>query len=319
MQPNLLGAMAKLCLAAVTVFATAMSYAAHDPVIMIPGMGGTVSNMDTMKSNLQANGWPSNLLFTWTDSSQMKQDMAVAAQQMSAKVDQVLAQTGASKVVLVTWSASTIAGRYYIKNLGGAAKVSQYIAFAGPHHGISNYLLCQSTPSCAQWGPPNSPWLANLNSGTEVPGSPTVKYLTLRSTGDTNASPTDTAMLAGAENYLMSGTNAPTHFTIITNSTALAKMRSFIIANEGSTTSTTTTTSSSSGSTTSTSSTTTTTAGACYKSSNYAHVLAGRAYDKFGTAYAKGSNQYMGIDNLYITTRLRSGGVGYYVIDNTCP
>ncbi len=318
MQPNLLAAMAKLCLAAVTVFASAMSHAAHDPVIMIPGMGGSTSNMEPMKSNLQSNGWPSSLLFIWTDSSQMKQDMAVAAQEIKTKVDQVLAQTGASKVVLVTWSASTIAGRYYIKNLGGAAKVSQYIAFAGPHHGISNYLLCQSTPSCAQWGPPNSSWLANLNSGTEVPGSPAVKYLTLRSTGDTNASPTDTAMLAGAENYLMSGTGAPTHFTIITDSTALAKMRSFIIGNEGSTTSTTTTTSTSGGST-STSSTTTTTAGACYKSSNYAHVVAGRAYDKFGTAYAKGSSQNMGFDNLYVTSKLRSGGAGYYVIDNTCP
>jgi triacylglycerol lipase len=205
---------------------------ARDPVIMIPGMTAETSSMDTMERTLKNNGWPISILFKWTDSSKMTQDLAVAAEEISAKVDQVLAQTGATKVVLSTWSASTLAARYYIKNLGGDAKVSQYIGFAGPQHGTSNND-CQQYVSCQQFGDPNSTFLTALNSTTEVPGSPTVKYLTIRSTNDTNVIPTDSAVLAGAnENYLMSGANAPTHYTIVANGTALNKMISFIKANE---------------------------------------------------------------------------------------
>jgi pseudomonalisin/xanthomonalisin len=88
----------------------------------------------------------------------------------------------------------------------------------------------------------------------------------------------------------------------------------------GSSGSTTTTTTATSGTTTTTvATTTTTTAGTCYNSSNYYHVYYGRAHDSGGYAYANGSNQYMGFDNLYYTTKLRKTGTNYYVIDNTCP
>ncbi|MFH8410527.1 esterase/lipase family protein [Streptomyces sp. NPDC018019] len=211
---------------------SAAAAAGHDPVIMIPGMTGSPANMSTMKSDLQSNGWPANRLFTWTDSSSMTQDLAKAARELSAKVDQVRSQTGADKVVLATWSASTLAARYYIKNLDGADKVSQYIGFAGPQHGTTNNG-CQWYVSCQQFASPNTPFLRALNSPSEVPANDKVDYLTIRSTGDYNATPTDTAKLAGAdENYLMSGPMAPSHFTIIKNATALTKMRSFITAHE---------------------------------------------------------------------------------------
>ena len=91
--------------------------------------------------------------------------------------------------------------------------------------------------------------------------------------------------------------------------------------------STTTTTSSGTTTTTARATTTTTTAitttttvtGACYNSSNYSHVVAGRAHDSMGYALANGSNQNMGLDNLFYTTKLRQKSTNYYVIDNTCP
>lgn len=212
--------------------APAAPAAGHDPVIMIPGMTGSTANMNPMKSDLQANGWPANRLFTWTDSSSMTQDLAKAARELSAKVDQVRGQTGADKVVLATWSASTLAARYYIKNLDGADKVSQYIGFAGPQHGTTNNG-CQWYVSCQQFASPNTAFLKALNNPSEVPSNDKIDYLTIRSTQDRNATPTDTAMLAGAdENYLMSGATAPNHLMIISNGTALAKMRSFISAHE---------------------------------------------------------------------------------------
>lgn len=131
----------KLMLIASATLFSASSHAV-EPVIMIPGTGGWVSLMDPMKNKLAQNGWPANRLYTWTDADQMNKDIEASARTISAKVDQVLAETGEKKVVLATWSASTIAARYYIKNLGGAAKGSNYIAYADPQHGITNWQQC---------------------------------------------------------------------------------------------------------------------------------------------------------------------------------
>ncbi len=56
----------------------------------------------------------------------------------------------------------------------------------------------------------------------------------------------------------------------------------------------------------------------CYTASNYAHVQAGRAHDGGGYALANGSNQNMGLDNVYYQTTLKKTGTNYYVI-GTCP
>jgi hypothetical protein len=52
--------------------------------------------------------------------------------------------------------------------------------------------------------------------------------------------------------------------------------------------------------------------------SNFWHVMAGRAYDLFGFAYAVGSNQGMGWDNVFIDTTLAQTLPGYYAIGD-CP
>jgi triacylglycerol lipase len=325
MKQQIIGCAAKATLIASAIFSMTSAYA-HDPVIMIPGMTGIPANMDTMQSYLNSHGWPSNILFEWTDTSDMEQDMAVAAQQLSTEVQTVLSQTGAKHVVLASWSAGTLATRYYIKNLGGAAYVSQYISFSGPHHGTTDNG-CQTYVSCQEFASPTTPFLTALNATTEVPGHPPIAYLTFRSVNDVNVLPTSSAELAGADNILLTGAMAPTHFTIINNTTALADMVNFIIANEpgGSSSTTTlggTTTTTKAGTTTTTTATTTTTtiAGTCYDGSNYALVTAGRAHDNGGgTALANGSNQSMGLDNLYYTSKLRMTGSNYYIIDSTCP
>ena len=52
----------------------------------------------------------------------------------------------------------------------------------------------------------------------------------------------------------------------------------------------------------------------CYTASNYAHVSAGRAHQRGGLAYANGSNQNMGLWNIFLSTTLRQIGVNDYVI-----
>ncbi|WP_374668941.1 hypothetical protein [Ramlibacter sp.] len=55
----------------------------------------------------------------------------------------------------------------------------------------------------------------------------------------------------------------------------------------------------------------------CTTATNYAHVTAGRATTTGGYTYAKGSNQNMGLYNVFITTTLKQTSPGYYVI-GTC-
>ena len=57
----------------------------------------------------------------------------------------------------------------------------------------------------------------------------------------------------------------------------------------------------------------------CGTASNYNHVQAGRAYDSGGYAYADGSDQQMGLDNVYYTTTLQETSSGYYEIVSSCP
>ncbi|HJV60117.1 MAG TPA: PHB depolymerase family esterase [Albitalea sp.] len=66
------------------------------------------------------------------------------------------------------------------------------------------------------------------------------------------------------------------------------------------------------------SATTTGSTAVCYTASNYAHTTAGRAYQSGGYTYANGSNQNMGLWNVYVTTTLKQTGTNYYVI-GTCP
>lgn len=64
--------------------------------------------------------------------------------------------------------------------------------------------------------------------------------------------------------------------------------------------------------------TTGTVAASCFTASNYAHTTAGRAHVSGGYALANGSNQNMGLWNVFVTTTLKQTASNYYVI-GTCP
>ncbi|MFD4567644.1 PHB depolymerase family esterase [Streptomyces sp. NPDC058467] len=65
--------------------------------------------------------------------------------------------------------------------------------------------------------------------------------------------------------------------------------------------------------------TTTGTAPSCYTDNNYNQVRQGRAHQSGGYAYANGSNQNMGLNNVAITHTLKETSPGYFVIaDSGC-
>ncbi len=105
-----------------------------------------------------------------------------SAGQLAAFVDQVLAATGAARVDIVGHSQGNFIGNYYVKRLGGAAKVDKLVALAPPWLGtdagleeVREYLgllgvreaydagieaLCRS---CVQFSP-NSDFVMALNA-----------------------------------------------------------------------------------------------------------------------------------------------------------
>jgi hypothetical protein len=57
---------------------------------------------------------------------------------------------------------------------------------------------------------------------------------------------------------------------------------------------------------------------ACFTATNAEHVVAGRARDRFFLAFANGSNNLMGLDNIFSITTLKQTAPGFYVV-GTCP
>jgi triacylglycerol esterase/lipase EstA (alpha/beta hydrolase family) len=135
--------------------------------------------------------------------------VATSAGELKTKVDQVLAATGAAKVDLVGWSQGGMMPRYYLKFLGGAAKVNALIGLAPSNHGttlsglaiLAGYfpgalpLVGALCPACTDQIV-GSPFLTNLNAGGDtVPG---VKYTVIQSRYDEVVTPYTSAFLSGS-------------------------------------------------------------------------------------------------------------------------
>jgi poly(hydroxyalkanoate) depolymerase family esterase len=110
--------------------------------------------------------------------------------------------------------------------------------------------------------------------------------------------------------YICSTYYAATFWGLNTSSTATASSSPSTSASA-----TSTATASASASASSSSSYTT----SCYTADNYTQTVDGRAYQSGGYTFADGSNDAMGLWNLYVTTSLEETSPGYYVVVATCP
>lgn len=113
------------------------------PIILLNGTGATQAVSWSVGAPALANAGYKVYTFNYGNVSgnpafplQANGDIARSAQQLCAEVDRVLAETGASRVILIGHSqGGGILPEYYLNNLGGAAKVSQLIGIAPSNHG----------------------------------------------------------------------------------------------------------------------------------------------------------------------------------------
>jgi len=173
-----------------------------DPIVFVHGWNGAAGGWNQWIGWFQQQGWPASYLNDWSYSS--AQTNEAIAQQLASKVNLVLSQTSKTKVDLITHSMGSLSGRFYLKNLGGSAKVDEFVSLGGPNHGTSDTALvfCSSTPMSCDQMKENSPFLTSLNAGDETPGA--VRYLTIGSDCDPVINPDSSVALSGAENLVWS-------------------------------------------------------------------------------------------------------------------
>jgi triacylglycerol esterase/lipase EstA (alpha/beta hydrolase family) len=190
--------------------------AAHPrPVVLVHGtLGNSVDNWLGLAPYLEARGY---CVFS-LDYGQLPGvpvfhglgPIDQSAAQLSAFVDQVRSATGAAKVDLVGHSQGGMMPRYYLKFLGGAAKVGSLVGIAPDNHGatlsgLTNLLpyfpgaedlVKATTPGLADQIP-GSAFLTKLNAdGDTVPG---VHYTVIATQYDEVATPWRSQYLSGSD------------------------------------------------------------------------------------------------------------------------
>ncbi|MER6462494.1 alpha/beta fold hydrolase [Streptomyces sp. NPDC001228] len=190
--------------------------AAHPrPVILVHGtLGNSVDNWLSLAPYLEDRGY---CVFS-LDYGQLSGvpvfyglgPIDKSAEQLSAYVDKVLSATGAAKADLVGHSQGGMMPRYYLKFLGGAAKVNALVGLAPDNHGATisgltnllpyfpgaSDLIKATTPGLADQIP-GSAFLTKLNAGGDtVPG---VHYTVISTKYDEVATPWRSQFLTGSD------------------------------------------------------------------------------------------------------------------------
>jgi triacylglycerol lipase len=192
-----------------------------EPVVFVHGFSGKSGQFSTMTANFRANGYAADQLHVFGYNS--FQSNATTARQLSAYIDDVLRQTGAQKVDIVTHSMGGLSSRYYIKNLGGANRVDDWVSIGGPNNGTAVAGFCSLLITACQEMRAGSDFLRNLNAGDPTPGN--VTYTTFRSPCDLVINPVSSTILAGADNRT---TACLGHIGMISNTGVINAVRNVV-------------------------------------------------------------------------------------------
>jgi len=189
------------------------------PILFVHGNGDSSALWLTTLWRFEANGYPRERLFTIDYPFPTARDDDAIPQpsrsgtdeqrtQLAARVDAVLAQTGAPQLILIGNSRGANSIRNYVKN-GGAPQVSHVVLSGGVNHGV--YIMSGNNSEFNGAGR----FLQALNAGSEV--VPGIAFMTIRSDRfDKFAQPTlasggasgigyDAPALQGATNVVLDG------------------------------------------------------------------------------------------------------------------
>ncbi len=178
--------------------AAAQTVTATQPILFVHGYQGDLGTFDRMADRFLDAGYDPASVVNWEYDS--NQSNAVTAEAIRVKVEEIRLATGWDRIDIVTHSMGGLSSRWFLKNLGGAAVVDEWVSLAGPNHGTNLAYLCHDVP-CQEMRP-GSPFLTALNADDETPSSDQVRYGTWWSPCDEVLDPDESTMLDGATNTM---------------------------------------------------------------------------------------------------------------------
>jgi pimeloyl-ACP methyl ester carboxylesterase len=192
------------------------SSAHPDPVVLIPGtFADMADNFNSISPLLYDHGYCVFALnYGGSPGSPIQStgEISASAAQLKTFVNHVLAATGAGHVDLVGHSQGGMMPQYYLKFLGGAAKVSRFVALAPSSHGTSldglvtlvsefgllglaGRLLSPACEACVEQET-GSAFLTRL--GADGDTAPGVRYTVIETRYDEVVTPYTSAFLNGS-------------------------------------------------------------------------------------------------------------------------
>lgn len=139
------------------------------PLLLIHGFLGTRGSMYLLERRLVEDGF---LVVSFNIGALNVRDIRRSAFMIHRKIDRILAETPAKKIDILGHSMGGLIGLYYVKKLGGAARVRRLVMMGTPVHGTWAALLGVATLglwSTSSWQLlPRSRFLDELHQG-QVP------------------------------------------------------------------------------------------------------------------------------------------------------
>ena len=154
----------------------------HPPVVLIHGFLGTRGSMYILERRLVADGI---CVFSYNLGLVNTRDIRESALLIQRKIDSVLAQTRLPRVDIVGHSMGGLIGLYYVKKLGGDAKVRKLVMMGTPISGTWTALAGIATfglVSPSSWQ--IAPWSRFLDELRRDPLPPAVACYTISAERD---------------------------------------------------------------------------------------------------------------------------------------
>jgi triacylglycerol lipase len=169
------------------------------PVIVVPGYGGTASDLDPLVEQLRRDG---RTVVAFQPTQGATGDLRVQARRLADLADRTMEKADADSVDVVGYSAGGVIARLFVRDEGGASVVRRVLTLGSPHHGTEVAAIAQDVaggcPAACEQLATGSDLMRRLNAGDETPAGPL--WITVRTDDDRTVTPSDSAELDGALN-----------------------------------------------------------------------------------------------------------------------
>jgi triacylglycerol lipase len=177
---------------------TPVAQDAQPPVLLVPGYGGSTTELAALADALRAEGRTARVVDLGRSSTG---DLHDQANVLDRAVRRALADTGADSVDLVGYSAGGVTVRLWLADHRGGDLARRVVTLGSPHHGtqvagLAADLAPDSCPTACKQLAPDSDLLRDLNAGDETPEGPA--WVSIWTEQDKTVVPPTSASLDGA-------------------------------------------------------------------------------------------------------------------------